>query len=94
MGEPAEVWAQRIKQLEPYRVTADVMAMAADDAIFMHCLPSFHDTNTTIGREIADKFGITEMEVSDDVFLGRSSRRSSTRPKTACTRSRLSCTPP
>lgn len=49
---------------------AEKMALAKPDAIFMHCLPSFHDTNTTIGREIADKFGITEMEVSDDVFLG------------------------
>ena len=56
------------ERLEPYRVTADVMAMAADDAIFMHCLPSYHDTKTAVGVEIAEKFGITEMEVTDEVF--------------------------
>ena len=70
MGEPTELWEQRIKLLRPYQVNKEVMAMAKPTAIFEHCLPSFHDTNTTIGREIADKFGITEMEVSDDVFLG------------------------
>jgi len=68
MGEPDEVWAERIQLLEPYRVTQEVMAMADPSAIFMHCLPSFHDTNTTIGAEIAEKFGITEMEVEDAVF--------------------------
>lgn len=68
MGEPDEVWAERIKLLEPYRVTKEVMANAAEDAIFLHCLPSFHDTNTTIGAEIAKKFGVTEMEVADEVF--------------------------
>ncbi len=68
MGEPDEIWAERIELLEPYRVTADVMAMAADDAIFMHCLPSYHDTKTAVGAEIAEKFGITEMEVTDEVF--------------------------
>ena len=70
MGEPDSVWAERIRLLTPYQVNAKVMAMAKSDAIFMHCLPSFHDTNTTIGKEIADKFGITEMEVSDEVFSG------------------------
>ena len=70
MGEPDCVWAERIRLLKAYQVNAEKMALAKPDAIFMHCLPSFHDTNTTIGREIADKFGITEMEVSDDVFLG------------------------
>ena len=70
MGEPDSVWAERIRLLTPYQVNAKVVAMAKSDAIFMHCLPSFHDTNTTIGKEIADKFGITEMEVSDEVFSG------------------------
>ncbi len=74
MGEPDELWAKRIEELSPYRVTKEVMAMADKDAIFMHCLPSFHDTNTTIGKEIAEKFGITEMEVEDDVFESSQSR--------------------
>ena len=74
MGEPAELWAERIKLLSPYRVTKEVMAMAADDAIFMHCLPSFHDTKTTIGAEIAEKFGIAEMEVTDEVFESAQSK--------------------
>lgn len=74
MGEPSELWAQRIKLLEPYRVTKEVMAMAAPDAIFMHCLPSFHDTNTTVGVDIAEQFGITEMEVEDDVFESHQSK--------------------
>ena len=74
MGEPAELWAERIKLLEPYRVTSEVMAIASDDAIFMHCLPSFHDTKTTIGAEIAEQFGVTEMEVSDEVFESKQSK--------------------
>jgi ornithine carbamoyltransferase len=74
MGEPDEVWAPRIKELEPYRVTSEVMAQAKEDAIFLHCLPAFHDTNTTIGAQKAEQFGITEMEVTDDVFEGRQSR--------------------
>ena len=74
MGEPDDIWAERIKLLEPYRVTKEVMAMASDDAIFMHCLPSFHDTKTTIGAEIAEKFGVTEMEVEDDVFESAQSK--------------------
>lgn len=68
MGEPAELWAERIRLLEPYRVTSQVMAQAKPQAIFMHCLPAFHDTNTTVGAEIAEKFGIREMEVTDEVF--------------------------
>ncbi|EFW36472.1 ornithine carbamoyltransferase [Treponema phagedenis] len=68
MGEPDEVWTERIKLLEPYRVDKKVMAMAHEDAIFLHCLPSFHDTNTTIGADIAKKFHVTEMEVADEVF--------------------------
>ncbi len=68
MGEPDELWAERIALLSPYQVNAELMAKAAPDAIFMHCLPSFHDTKTTVGAEIAQKFGITEMEVTDEVF--------------------------
>ncbi|MDD6693703.1 MAG: ornithine carbamoyltransferase [Olsenella sp.] len=68
MGEPAELWEERISLLEPYRVTADVMAQARPDAIFLHCLPSFHDTKTTVGAQIAERFGVREMEVSDEVF--------------------------
>ena len=74
MGEPAELWAERIKLLEPYRVTKEVMANADPEAIFMHCLPSFHDTNTTIGADIAKQFVVTEMEVADEVFEGPQSR--------------------
>ena len=73
MGEPDEVWAERIKLLTPYQVNAAAMKNARDTAIFMHCLPSFHDTRTTIGAEIAQKFGISEMEVTDEVFEGRQS---------------------
>ncbi len=68
MGEPDEVWETRIKLLKPYQVNASVMENADPEAIFMHCLPSFHDTKTTIGAEIAEKFGIPEMEVTDEVF--------------------------
>ena len=74
MGEPDDIWAERIKLLEPYRVTKEVMDMASDDAIFMHCLPSVHDTKTTIGAEIAEKFGVTEMEVEDAVFESTQSK--------------------
>lgn len=73
MGEPDEVWEERIRLLKPYQVNADMMANAKDGAIFMHCLPSFHDTKTTIGADIAEKFGITEMEVTDEVFESKQS---------------------
>ena len=73
MGEPEGVWAERISLLPPYQVNAAAMKNARDTAIFMHCLPSFHDTRTTIGAEIAQKFGISEMEVTDEVFEGRQS---------------------
>ena len=73
MGEPEGVWAERIKLLTPYQVNAAAMRNAKDTAIFMHCLPSFHDTRTTIGADIAKKFGIPEMEVTDEVFEGRQS---------------------
>lgn len=68
MGEPAELWAERIKLLSPYQVNAAAMAKAADNAIFMHCLPSFHDLNTTTAQEVHEQFGIAEMEVTDEVF--------------------------
>ncbi|MBR0026210.1 MAG: ornithine carbamoyltransferase [Clostridia bacterium] len=68
MGEPDEVWETRIKLLKDYQVNKAAMANAKPDAIFMHCLPSFHDTKTTIGADIAKKFGIPEMEVTDEVF--------------------------
>ena len=68
MGEPDEVWAERIADLLPYQVNAKLMEAAGEGAVFMHCLPAFHDLNTTIGREISRKFGITEMEVTDEVF--------------------------
>ena len=74
MGEPDSLWAERIKLLKPYQVSADVMAKAAPDAIFMHCLPSFHDRHTTIGEDIYEKFGLAEMEVTNDVFEGPRSR--------------------
>lgn len=73
MGEPDEVWETRIKLLKPYQVNAAAMANAKDTAVFMHCLPSFHDTKTTIGAEIAKKFGLNEMEVTDEVFESKRS---------------------
>ena len=73
MGEPEGVWAERISLLAPYQVNAAVMANARDTAIFMHCLPSFHDTRTTIGADIAKKFDISEMEVTDEVFESKQS---------------------
>lgn len=73
MGEPDEVWETRIRLLRRYQVNAEVMKKAKHTAVFMHCLPSFHDTNTTIGAEIAEKFGISEMEVTDEVFESKQS---------------------
>ncbi len=68
MGEPDEVWEERIKELSPYQVNKSVMNNASDTAIFMHCLPAFHDLKTTIGATIHEKFGLDEMEVTDEVF--------------------------
>ncbi len=68
MGEPDEVWEERIRDLEPYRVTMDVMKGAGDGCVFMHCLPSFHDLNTGIGKDIKERYGLDEMEVTDEVF--------------------------
>ena len=73
MGEPDEVWAQRIQDLSPYRVTQRLMDLAGSQCRFMHCLPSFHDLNTGIGRDIHAKFGIDCMEVTDEVFEGPAS---------------------
>lgn len=68
MGEPDEVWEERIKELSPYRVDSELMNSADENAVFMHCLPSYHDLNTTIGAKIHEKFGIDCMEVTDEVF--------------------------
>ena len=73
MGEPDSVWEERINLLSPYQVNKEVMENAAEGAIFMHCLPSFHDLKTTIGKDIYDKFGLKEMEVTDEVFESRAS---------------------
>lgn len=68
MGEPDEVWEERINDLLPYRVTMDLINNANKDVVFMHCLPAFHDLDTKIGKQIYEKFGLTEMEVTDEVF--------------------------
>ena len=68
MGEPEEVWKERISLLSPYQVNKKVMDNAGEQAIFMHCLPSFHDLHTTIGKEIYEKYGLPELEVTDEVF--------------------------
>lgn len=74
MGEPDEVWEERIRELYPYQVNAAVMANAGENAIFMHCLPAFHDVKTKIGARIAEKFGIREMEVTNEVFESAQSK--------------------
>ena len=74
MGEPDELWAKRIKLLQPYQVNKKVMSYANKDAIFMHCLPSFHDRQTTVGEDIFQKFGLEAMEVTDDVIYGPQGR--------------------
>ena len=68
MGEPVEVWAERIEELSPYQVNSALMAKAAPDAVFMHCLPSYHDLKTAVGREMGEKFNRDSMEVTDEVF--------------------------
>lgn len=73
MGEPQEVWKERIEDLSPYKVTAQVMKNANEGAIFLHCLPSFHDLETEIGKEIHEAFGLTDMEVTDEVFQSKQS---------------------
>lgn len=68
MGEPDEVWEERIRELSPYKVTKAIMDNAGEQAVFLHCLPAFHDLKTTIGKEMGDRFSLTEMEVTDEVF--------------------------
>lgn len=68
MGEPDEVWEERIRELTPYKVTKKVMENAGSQAIFLHCLPAFHDLETVIGKEMGQRFGLTDMEVTDEVF--------------------------
>ena len=70
MGEPMEVWKERIADLAPYQVNAQLMAQAGEKAVFMHCLPAFHDHKTTIGKEMGEAFGRDAMEVTDEVFEG------------------------
>ncbi len=74
MGEAMELWEQRIKLLQPYQVNMKVMKQAKPKAIFLHCLPSFHNNETTIGKQIEEKFGLKEMEVTDEVFESNQSR--------------------
>ena len=68
MGEPDEIWEERLRDLMPYQVNKAAMANAKPEAIFMHCLPAFHDLNTKIGREVYEKFGYSELEVTNEVF--------------------------
>lgn len=68
MGEPAEVWEERIRELSPYQVNAKAMENAGPECIFLHCLPAYHDLETQVGREVYEKFGLTELEVTNEVF--------------------------
>lgn len=74
MGEPAEVWEKRIKDLSPYKVTKQVMENAGPQAIFLHCLPAFHDLKTKIGKEMGERYNLTELEVTDEVFESEQSK--------------------
>ena len=74
MGEPDEVWEKRIKELTPYKVTKKVMENAAEEAIFLHCLPAFHDLKTEIGKEMGERFQLAELEVTDEVFESEQSK--------------------
>ena len=73
MGEPEEIWESRLNLLKPYQVNKAVMENAASNAVFMHCLPSYHDLNTDVGRKVCEKFGMKELEVTDEVFEGKQS---------------------
>ncbi|MGI6591564.1 MAG: ornithine carbamoyltransferase [Eggerthellaceae bacterium] len=74
MGEPAELWSLRIRLLSPYQVNSKAFSFAKKDAIFMHCLPAFHDIKTAVGAEVSKNFGIKEMEVTNEVFESPQSR--------------------
>ena len=74
MGEPDEIWEERIRDLTPYKVTAQVMKNAGEKAIFLHCLPAFHDLKTKIGKEMGERFNLTDMEVTDEVFESAQSK--------------------
>lgn len=74
MGEPDEVWEERLKDLKPYQVNSQIMALTSKDSIFLHCLPAFHNTDTKIGSEIAAKYKVKEMEVTDEVFESKKSK--------------------
>lgn len=73
MGEPEEAWEKRINLLKPYQVNSDVMANANKNAIFMHCLPSYHDLETKIGKSVGEKYGMDSLEVTNEVFEGKQS---------------------
>ncbi len=73
MGEPEEIWESRLNLLKPYQVNKAVMENVAPNAVFMHCLPSYHDLNTDVGRKVCEKFGMKELEVTDEVFEGKQS---------------------
>ena len=70
MGEPFEIWEERIADLSPYQVNAEIMRLAGENAVFMHCLPAFHDHKTVIGKEMGERFSRDAMEVTDEVFEG------------------------
>ena len=74
MGEPDEVWEERINDLLPYRVTMDLIKNSAENVVFMHCLPAFHDLKTKIGAAMYEKFGVKDMEVTDEVFESAQSK--------------------
>ncbi len=95
MGEPKEVWKERIKLLTPYQVNAELMKASGNPQVkFMHCLPAFHDTETTLGKQIAETYGISDgLEVTDEVFEMRMERRLRAGREPACTRSRRSSSP-
>ena len=73
MGEPVEVWEKRIKDLSPYQVNTAVMDIAGENSVFMHCLPSYHDLNTEVGKQVGEKFGRDSLEVTDEVFESKRS---------------------
>ena len=73
MGEPVEVWEERIRELSPYQVNKALMDKTGRETVFMHCLPAFHDMKTAVGKEMGEKFGRTEMEVTDEVFESKAS---------------------